>query len=238
MTRVVRTQRGAVGAFAATLIAAASHALAGGEVTLLAFVATATLALPLCIALAGRVGSMWRIALGVSASQFVYHWSFAGLGVASGSSASNSGMASSGTAGAASAPLPLHAEHLAELQAFAPRLAEAGAADAVMWVSHGIAAILTIALLHRGERAFVALGRVIRSVLPLRVPAAAAYEFPERLAHLPASHNLRLPPRRRPCSVSAISHRGPPVSRASAPGLLPAVFPGGSRTTGVRVENA
>src|SRR5690606_28685168 len=97
-TRAARTARGALGAGAATLLAAVSHALAGGTITPLAVGATALLALPLCVGLAGRIGSLWRLSLAVGASQFLYHWSFWGLGTSS--------------APGGAEPVPHHASHL------------------------------------------------------------------------------------------------------------------------------
>lgn len=83
MSRAVRTARGTFGALAATVLAAASHSLAGGTSTLVAVVATAVFALPLCVLLAGRVGSLWRLAAAVVPAQFAFHWMFASLGVVS-----------------------------------------------------------------------------------------------------------------------------------------------------------
>lgn len=157
MSRSVRVARGTAGALITTLLAAASHAAAGGVTTIFAVVATALLALPLCVALAGRTGSLWRLSLGVGVSQFIYHWSFAGLGITS---------ASTSPAGIAESP---HAAHLAQMQQFIPELAAAGTADALMWVSHALSALVTIAVLHRGERAMLAVGAMLRdAVIPFR----------------------------------------------------------------------
>ncbi|MGK0715503.1 hypothetical protein [Leucobacter sp. W1153] len=199
-SRAARTARGALGAFAATLLAAASHALAGGQVTLLALVATAVLALPLCVALAGRVASVWRVSLGVSASQFIYHWSFAGLGVATGSAATASPEASG---------------HVHQLGAtsFVPALTEAGAAGWTMWIAHALAAIATIALLASGERAILGLGTLLARLLP------TALHLPVSPLSLPAPRGwVSRDHTRRDClvSLSAISHRGPPVRLAPA----------------------
>lgn len=205
MTRAVRTARGAAGALAATLFAAVSHAAAGGVVTPLAVVATAVLALPLCVALAGRAGSLWRLGLAVGASQFLYHWSFAGLGTASAQSA----------AGAAGAASP-HAAHLA----FAPLVpglatgdAASAAAEAWMWIAHAAAAALTVALLHRGERAALGLVALVRRALPalpsLRRPAAVLRRPAILAAAAPRTLHERL------TVLSAISHRGPPAAAAS-----------------------
>lgn len=192
MSRAARTARGALGAFASALLAAASHALAGGTVTALSIAATALVALPLCVALAGRLGSLWRLSLAVVASQFLYHWSFWGLGAAS-------------PAGAAGAPRG-HAAHLTTV--FSPALISNGTAEAWMWAAHAVAAILTITLLHRGERAAMSMAQLILRTLPLALPrtvtlpAAAKLRPSDRAVHL----------RARLTALSPISHRGPPLA--------------------------
>jgi hypothetical protein len=79
-----------------------------------------------------------------------------------------------------------------------------------MWALHGVAAALTVALLYRGERAFLALlwlvGRAIRLARPPRLG------FPPR----PYSPNAFLSSERvsdRLWSAAAITHRGPPLLR-------------------------
>jgi len=196
MSRAVRTARGAFGAGAATLIAAASHALAGGAITWFAIVATALVALPLCVALAGRVGSLWRLALAIAAAQFLYHWSFAGIGAAS-----------AGQGG----PAPLHAHHLGlgAASALGSTLSAAPTVDAAMWIGHALAALATIALLHRGERAFLSLIHLVRrAILPaLHAPApAAAPRVPRVRSEAGAPLLDRL------CTPAAITHRGPPAA--------------------------
>lgn len=195
MSRAVRTARGALGAFAATVLAAASHALAGGLVTPLGIAATFVIALPLCVALAGSAASLWRVALGVSASQFIYHWSFAGLGAASGSSGFLSGAPSG------------HA-HDFTMTGFVPALAEAGGQGWAMWIAHAVAAVATIALLAAGERAILAVRALIARLLPtvLRRPA-----MPAARACSGGIVSRGHPLRDRLISLSAISHRGPPM---------------------------
>lgn len=210
MSRAVRTARGVFGALTATALAAASHAVAGGAVTPLAVVATALFALPLCVLLAGRTGSLWRLALAVTGAQFVYHWSFSGLGVTAVSSAASA---------ASDAPVSLHAAHLGMLSptfsglVSAPEASTAAAAgDAWMWAAHALAALLTIALMHRGERAILRLVRVLREAAPVRVPV------PVRLPARPATLAFftALPSRAQPVFLSAITHRGPPATPAFA----------------------
>lgn len=202
MSRALRTARGASGAFAATLLAAASHALAGGQVTLLALVATSVLALPLCVALAGRVASLWRLTVAVGVSQFVYHWSFAGLGTPpSGSTVADASLAAGP-----------HAGHLAMLS-FTPQLTAAAPSGMWMWGAHTIAAALTIALLHRGERSVQAMLRLLLRAVALPMPGAVAVTHTKQPA-APLSFERPLPDRL--ALLSPISHRGPPAGPAFA----------------------
>ncbi|WP_233613239.1 hypothetical protein [Leucobacter edaphi] len=195
MTRGVRAARGTAGAAIATILAAASHSLAGGDSSWFAVVATAVLALPLCTLLAGKVGSLWRLGVAVVAAQFPFHWALSGLG----------------TPGSGSGPVVSpHAAHLAAIQEFVPGVPVASL-DAGMWLAHGIAAALTIALLHAGERAFLGLARLIFRALAVALPAAIAPAAPDaarRAFFSPARIVERL------LSASAITHRGPPVSPA------------------------
>lgn len=210
MSRAVRTARGVFGALTATVLAAASHAVAGGTVTPLAVLATTLLALPFCVLLAGRTGSLWRLALAVTGAQFVYHWSFSGIGVAA---------ASSGASNATDAPVSLHAAHLGMLSPARSGLASvpgagttAAASDAWMWAAHALAALLTIALMHRGERAIMRLMRVLREAAPVHVPAPVRLPArPTTLAFFTA-----LPSRAQQVFLSAITHRGPPATPAFA----------------------
>ena len=198
-SRGVRAARGALGAVAATLIAAASHALVGGSITWVAVLATAMLALPICTVLAGRVGSLWRLTAAVGAAQGIYHWCFAGLGIAP------SGASGADGAGAA---LPAHAEHLRAVTAFAPQLAATGVADLAMWAAHLAAAAITVLLLQRGERAIMALLRLVRRALPCVVPrvGVTAFPTPVRLtADAAAMHVARI------LTAASITHRGPPA---------------------------
>lgn len=215
MHRAARTARGTFGALAITLLAAASHALAGGDISWLSVAVGTLVALPLCVALAGRTGSLWRLGIAVGAAQFLYHWSFVGLGVGS----------SAGTV--AHTPQALHAQHLGALSPVVPGAGASGSlssgsgtavlgnqladyvatADAAMWLGHAVAAVLTVALLHSGERACLAIVCTVRGALPLVVPLIVA--LPERSAIRPRDTGTRLRTRLDLCST--ISHRGPPA---------------------------
>lgn len=204
MSRAVRTARGAFGALAATLLAAVSHALAGGLMTAFAVVATTIFALPLCVLLAGKIGSLWRLAIAVSVAQFVYHWSFAGIGATQ--------LSSLGSGAEAVSP---HAAHLGLLTSpFVPTASTAAItanAEALMWLAHALAAVLTVTLMHSGERAFLHVMRLLRSAVPVRVPSAI--RLPVRPAILEVFYAA--PTRVAPVFLSAISHRGPPAVPAT-----------------------
>lgn len=203
MSRAQRTARGAAGAVATTVLAGASHALAGGEVTWLALLATSVLALPLCVALAGRVGSLWRLSLGVGVSQFVYHWSFSSLGV---SAASGSAPA---TTGVAAGP---HAAHWSAV-AFVPGAASADAAGWWMWVMHAVAALVTVALIHRGEQAVLGIFALLRLALPRALPREIRLSWhPAPIHFFSRAGGLR----EGLVFLSAITHRGPPTAPCTA----------------------
>jgi hypothetical protein len=82
-----------------------------------------------------------------------------------------------------------------------------------MWAAHALAAALTIALMHSGERATLGLARLIRSALPaLPMPPAAP------IAHRHSILDSFFPRdalRERLNALSAISHRGPPAALAA-----------------------
>lgn len=195
MSRTERTVRGIAISVVSSLLAAASHSLAGGTVTFQAVLATAILGLPFCVAFAGRIASVWRVAIAVSLSQFFYHWAFAGLGVVS-----------EAAAGAATLPMGSHAAHMASLERFVPAIAESASAGAVMWILHGVAALLSVALITRGERAVLALLHSIRQALPrpVRLPTIHAPVARPLTREAPALRDQLL-------LFSACARRGPPA---------------------------
>lgn len=193
MSRGARTARGAAISLAATLLAAASHAIAGGEVTALSILATTVFALPVSMAIVGQRPALWRLTIAVGIAQFLYHWCFAGFGLLSGQ-------------GNASAPTSLHAAHMLQGDAFVPDLATAAAAGTAMWLSHALAAVITIALLYRGEVAYRLVAQLVRRVLPsMRIAVVAV---PRPVAVTPTSP-VETP--RWLAHLTAITHRGPPA---------------------------
>lgn len=198
LSRAARTARGVIGAALSTVLAAASHSLAGGEVSAFAVLVTAVIALPFCVALAGKTESLWRVGLAVGASQFMYHWAFAGIGV------------TTALSGASKFPMGSHAAHLASLERFVPSVVEAGSADTLMWTLHAVAAVLSTVLVARGERAVIALGRSIRRALPQPF-SLAAFERRE-LPPVPRAAPIL---RDQLLTYASWSLRGPPVASAS-----------------------
>lgn len=133
--------RGFAASAVAIFVALAGHVTAGGAMPgPLGILVPWVLSFMVCVLLAGRRLSVIRLTLSVAASQFLFHVLFV-LGTIT------------PTAGAAAPHVhggPLVLPDAAGLPA-------AVAADGGMWVGHVVAALLTVAALHRGERLLVGL---------------------------------------------------------------------------------
>src|SRR5690606_27013180 len=128
---LARAVRGGLAATSATLVALASHLAAGGAVPdVLGVVVPLALSLPLSIAWAGRRLSLLGLSASVAASQLFFHVLFL-LGTPS------QGLVQE------------HAGHH-PVPTVVPMPAAAHA-DATMWLWHGLAAAVTVVVLHRGE---------------------------------------------------------------------------------------
>lgn len=128
--------RGAVAAAVATLVALLSHVTAGGAMPgAVGILVPLALSFVACAALAGRRLSAIRLSIAVALSQVLFHTLFV-LG------SYQPGVAAVHVHGAAAAMPALGAE--SSTMTMAP--------DATMWLWHLIAAVLTTAALHRGER--------------------------------------------------------------------------------------
>lgn len=182
-----RALRGTASAAVATWIAAVSHTLGGGVFPAPALLLVVTaLAAPLAVALAGRRLGLGRLALTVVGTQVLLHVAFAataGLDPAAPSRHVHSG------------PLPLGG-------GFASVIPDPG-----MAVAHVFAAVLTIAVLHRGEQALRAIARGVRRVLG-RPTVQTSNPFVTRPVRLPA-RAVAVP---RPLRfTTVVSRRGPPT---------------------------
>lgn len=139
--RRVRALRGGLAATSATFVALASHLAGGGQLPdLLGIVVPLMLSLPVCMAWSGRL-SLLGLSASVGASQLFFHVLFT-LGTPTGTASAPSGAGAH--PGHAGMGIPTSAQT-------AGQAAEAAGADTMMWVSHAVAAVVTIVLLHRGE---------------------------------------------------------------------------------------
>ena len=187
-TRAARTARGTVAAAVSLFVALCSHALAGGGMPGLAGIALcAAFATLVCIALAGRRLSLPRLSVSVVASQFVFHALFSEF------------------TGSSGPVVPaMQGMHV---------VTDGGAIDAAahatmpawMWIAHAVAAVVTIAALRFGERAFWAVVTLVAPrALRMLVPMATPSPRPAR-----PRHRIRPFPHLAP--LSPMRHRGPPV---------------------------
>ncbi|MFJ4224616.1 hypothetical protein [Microbacterium sp. NPDC089695] len=139
-TRKPAVVRGLVASSVAIFVALAGHVSGGGAMPgALGILVPWMLSFAACVLLAGRRLSLIRLALSVGVSQFLFHTLFV-LGTI--------------TPSGAAAP------HVHGAPLVLPAVAGAtGAvvADGGMWVGHLIAALVTVAALHRGERLALAL---------------------------------------------------------------------------------
>lgn len=226
-SRTTRVVRGLSAAAIATFVAGLSHVAAGGgapgqagALVALAFSALA------CIALAGRRLSVTRLTIAVLISQFAFHLLFE--------------VGGGDDSGLAVATQQHHGHSVTTLIPDAAagssgQLAESAAHShlaGLMWVSHAVAAVVTIVLLARGElvlRRLLQLARVGLDERPrwsLRLPAERALA----LVTLPVTENSSLRHRRRlfgsrvapslqewMLTLGSLGHRGPPWGAPAHP---------------------
>lgn len=192
-SRRIPLLRGFVGASVATFVALASHVWVGGGMPgALGIAVPWLLSLTVCTLVAGRRLSALRLSASVLASQLIFHALFV-----LGSITPRGGFAPH-VHGAA--PLVLDGK--------APVLVPE---DAGMWGAHAVAAVITIAALHRGER-------IVQALLAI---ASAVAGWLRRIVRIPASARCvaaaRIPwtvlaaPRLRGLHLGAMRRRGPPL---------------------------
>lgn len=141
-----RGARGILAASAATLVALASHVAGGGDVPgWLGVLVPWVLSLPVCTALVARRLSLPRLAISVAASQLLFHLLFQ-LGTPAGAlqPATQGGPGAHAAHGAHAGMAQLTTSG-AQLQ---PELLHGGP---LMWLWHGVAAVVTVVVLYRGE---------------------------------------------------------------------------------------
>lgn len=217
--RSLRLLRGWLGALAATTLAAASHTLAGGSLPApQLLVLVLALSAAVCTALSGRGLSLARTSLAVAFSQGLYHLSF-GWGHAADTGArylpptgasEHATHAAHGIGRADWWSVSLTARGLGPDAASGP-----GSPAEATWmpVAHLAAALLTIAILRRGELALRTLAEMALLAAPIAVlrwkpaPAVVRVLLPAP-AQVPGLPDLGVP-------LRALRRRGPPACPAS-----------------------
>ncbi|WP_307486563.1 hypothetical protein [Microbacterium trichothecenolyticum] len=196
LDRGTRVARGAVAASVATFVALLSHVSGGAEVPgLIGVVVPLALSFVVCTVLAGRRLSVWRLTMAVALSQLLFHTLFV-LG--------SYDLAVAGHVHGALAPTL--ASGPAALRVVTP--------DAAMWVGHALAAVVTTAALHRGERTLAAIlvgaARCVawfrsrlRLIIGVLTPVAVRRVVPDVVAIVRPAWAL---------PISSARRRGPPLS--------------------------
>lgn len=201
----LRLARGWSGAAAATFVAALFHMFGGGgapnpAILLLALALSGLL----CTFLAGRVLSLWRMTTGVILSQGVFHWLFTAHAAMAGTTVT--------------LPQGAHAGHDMSSMTLLVTAGATGTPASTMnhdgpsmWLSHVLAAVITVAILRHGEVSACRLLHALRTrlieLLPLFRPTAP---LSTNKAYRPATWpvlalpNLGIP-------RLAWRHRGPPA---------------------------
>lgn len=193
--------RGSSAATIATFAALFSHVIGGGAMPGPAgVVVPLLLSLMVCILLAGRRLSLMRLSVSVVASQMLFHTLFV-LGTR--------------TSGAAVQNMSVghhHGHQMMQMPAVSEQTITLVHGDTVMWVSHLLGALVTIAFLYRGEQAIHRLREVAEQFVAwVRYRLTTPIQFPVLVA--PARVG---PAEAKGWSVlsqihaSTLSRRGPP----------------------------
>lgn len=137
-----RLARGTTAASIATFAALVSHVAVGGAApTLVGVAVPLVLSIAVCVLLAGRRLSLPRLAIAVAVSQSMFHVLFV-LGATRSTMPTTPGHDHSAMLGVMLAPSSVEPAALV--------------GGAMMWAGHAIAAVVTTAAIHRGERAVTA----------------------------------------------------------------------------------
>lgn len=199
-SRAVRTLRGSAAAVVSTFVALFAHVASGGVMPgTLGIVVPLILSTTVSVLLAGRRLSLTRLTLSVAISQFLFHSLFV-LGTAS-SIGTGTGHSAHGMPLVAANPAAVAMEH-------------GSTAGAGMWAGHLVAALITVALLHRSESILTRLATMTGFVVArlLRALAVVVADSPAaRRPSAPAAEDGLVP---LGVFASAVSRRGPPVLSA------------------------
>ncbi|OUE25940.1 hypothetical protein [Clavibacter michiganensis] len=200
--RGTRVVRGTVTAAFAILVSMLSHLAGGGPVPgAVGLVLAAALAVPTCVLLAGRTVSTARLALAVASSQAVLHLLFS-----VGAPTSTTMRVVGGHHGMGG--------HLISTGSAATGAADMGGMHhgSSMWIAHLLAAVLTIAALRSGERAFWDLVALARTRLRVLIRVASLEVVPRAEVRHRVARSIRAGIRDLGVCVAALPHRGPPAA--------------------------
>ncbi|GAA1529372.1 hypothetical protein HD600_002363 [Microbacterium ginsengiterrae] len=188
-SRQLRLLRGAAASSVATIIAAVSHTVGGGASPHpLLIVAVSVFLAPLAAVMVGRRPSLPRLSATVVVSQVIFHALFVAL------NATVTPTVGSSTHDHSGVVLPVDVATAAIVT------------DGGMTTAHVVAAVLTIALLHRGESVLVAIARGVHAVLRRGLPVAAPASWPAPAAFAGTARTAVDIIR-----IADASRRGPPV---------------------------
>lgn len=189
--RATRVVRGLGAGASATLVAAASHSVAGGRMPSLVGITLALFAAVIVsIVLAGWGRSVGRLAASIVLSQLGFHLLFSTIGGAG--------------------EVVHGAHHTVVVTSAAQSMTHASGG---MWAAHAIAAGFTIALLQFAGAAFAELRNTGRMLLARLRPRIFSVRPLDR-APRPAAESRAVPRLVRE-SIEAIGTRGPPVVRSA-----------------------
>ncbi|WP_374946331.1 hypothetical protein [Agreia sp.] len=198
-TRWTRVARGSLAALVSTFVAAFSHAVAGGTAPSVAALSLAVAFSTLvCVALAGRGLSYWRVGASVAVSQVFFHSLFS--------------LIATPVAHATGAAPVAHSGHDMAAMLVPTGVEASGAltADVAMIAGHVLAAVATFAAIVWGERA-------VRSMLAGALVRVSRFAALVRPAPVFVSRAVRLGRVRRidaPAMLevlrASVWHRGPP----------------------------
>lgn len=201
-SRLPHLVRGSSAAAIATFAALFSHVIGGGAMPgPVGIGVPLLLSLMVCILLAGRRLSLTRLSVSVVASQMLFHTLFVLGTPMSGSAVPN--MPAGHHHGHGMMQMPAVSEHTITLVH----------GDTVMWISHLIGALVTVAFLYRGEQAIHRLRAVAeqfvvwvrhRLTTPIQLPVLTA---PARVRPAEAEGWTVLSQ----IHASTLSRRGPPT---------------------------
>lgn len=201
-----RALRGSAAASFATFVALTSHVIGGGSLpTIMGLIVPLVLSILVCVLLAGRRLSLWRLCVSVSASQALFHLLFSVFApTASAPGAVNAierhGMHHGGAGGLMPGPMA---------DSVAPSQAMHSHASLPMLLAHLVAAVLTIAMIYWAEQLPAALAEFARLVIRALVPVLAVIRsIPDGPLSQPAI--AEVVPRTLGVLRSPVLRRGPP----------------------------